>query len=212
MVYVVYYIFTNGLFQHAEDIIVLATAVSSRSMNGFSSNQGASTSSGIFPEQHNIGQVSFQHGNTMSMRTPSMPQRQVSRSQSSWSQPTTVNPQAIVNPANAPGQQQWAEHQQTFANNLASAGLANFNMSYLAPNVLQDALALSAPVTSADEPILVQQIIQGIHNQDNYKDILNSLHGVCSFIPPQTSPRLTRFFFLEKRPLVAVMEGLLLGA
>ena len=48
----------------------------------------------------------------------------------------------------------------------------------LPAHILQDALALSTPVGAADEPLLCEHIIQGIKRGENYKAILNGLHGV----------------------------------
>ncbi|KAL0580827.1 hypothetical protein V5O48_001203 [Marasmius crinis-equi] len=54
-------------------------------------------------------------------------------------------------------------------------GIPPFNM--FSPQMLHDALALSAPVAAADEKVLIETLIRYRAQGDNYKDALNSLHG-----------------------------------
>jgi len=57
-------------------------------------------------------------------------------------------------------------------------GMSNFNMPMFSQQFLHDALALSAPVVVADEPLLVSALVASRARQENYKDALNNLHGV----------------------------------
>ena len=97
--------------------------------------------------------------------------------QNSWNQSMAMNTQSLgqMDGPQLPPQQQWMN--QSFQNGVP-AGMNNLGLSYLPQNVLQDALALSAPVESADEPLLVQQIMGGLVRGESYKEILNSLLGV----------------------------------
>ncbi|RXW19522.1 hypothetical protein EST38_g6325 [Candolleomyces aberdarensis] len=113
------------------------------------------------------------------MRGPPMPQRHQSipiSQQNSWNQSMAMNTQSLgqMDGGQLAPQQQWMN--QSFQNGIP-AGMNNLGLSYLPQNVLQDALALSVPVESADEPLLVQQIMNGLPRGETYKEILNSLHG-----------------------------------
>lgn len=68
-------------------------------------------------------------------------------------------------------------HRQQFSNNGMQA-MAGFNMPFIPQQVLHDALAMSAPVGAADEPILIQALLGSRPRGETYKDALNSLHGV----------------------------------
>ncbi|KAG7099017.1 hypothetical protein E1B28_000900 [Marasmius oreades] len=61
--------------------------------------------------------------------------------------------------------------------NLMGLGLPPFNMPMFPQQFLHDALALSAPVVTADETLLLETLIRHQAQGDNYKDALNSLHG-----------------------------------
>jgi hypothetical protein len=56
------------------------------------------------------------------------------------------------------------------------------NMPFISQQIIQDAFAMSAPVQAADEKILLQALLDSRTKKETYKDALNSLHGVCSFI------------------------------
>lgn len=102
---------------------------------------------------------------------------------SSWNQSMSMNPQSLgqMDGVQLAPQQQWMN--QSFQNGITN-GMSNLGLSYLPQNVLQDALALSVPVESLDEPVLVQQIMDGLRRGETYKEILNSLHGVSEpFFP-----------------------------
>ncbi|KAF6766555.1 hypothetical protein DFP72DRAFT_866981 [Ephemerocybe angulata] len=78
------------------------------------------------------------------------------------------------------------------AGELLPQGMAGLN--FIPANVLQDAIALSAPVQVTDEPTLVQYILNGIQRGQNYKEILNSLHGINGH-----SASLWKDYYLENK-------------
>ncbi|KAJ2919310.1 hypothetical protein MD484_g1151, partial [Candolleomyces efflorescens] len=113
------------------------------------------------------------------MRGPPMPQRHHAMpisQQNSWNQSMGMNAQPVgqMDGGHLGHQQQWMN--QSFQNGIPP-GMNTLGLPYLPQNVLQDALALSVPVESADEPLLVQQIMNGLIRGESYKEILNSLHG-----------------------------------
>ena len=59
-------------------------------------------------------------------------------------------------------------------------GMNTMNFPFIPPQVIHDALTLSAPVEAADEPNLVQAILASCNRGETYKDALNSLHGVST--------------------------------
>ncbi|KAK7468735.1 hypothetical protein VKT23_003238 [Stygiomarasmius scandens] len=73
-------------------------------------------------------------------------------------------------------------------------GMSNFNMPMFSQQFLHDALALSAPVVVADEPLLVSALVASRARQENYKDALNNLHGKNSH-----SAILWKDYYLEHK-------------
>lgn len=58
------------------------------------------------------------------------------------------------------------------------------NMSLFQQQMLHDALALSTPVAGADdERLIIDTLVDARARKDNYKNALNSLHGVSPFSP-----------------------------
>ncbi|KAK2461645.1 hypothetical protein APHAL10511_006108 [Amanita phalloides] len=126
------------------------------SINGYRPSSVASASTNSFPAQlrsHLIHQPSEPH----------------------WS--SQGHSDTAAYPHNAPHQQPWANQMQhnTYPN--ALQGMNPMNFPFIPQQVIHDALAMSAPVEPADEPILVQAILSSRNKGETYKDALNSLHG-----------------------------------
>ncbi|KAF9566169.1 hypothetical protein CPC08DRAFT_733776 [Agrocybe pediades] len=56
--------------------------------------------------------------------------------------------------------------------------MATFNLpAFLPQQIMQEALAMSAPVEASDEPTLLNKLLGCARRKESYKDALNSLHG-----------------------------------
>lgn len=94
-----------------------------------------------------------------------------------------------VNSNHNPVQQQQMFNQTPWANQLTQQPLlpngmpnmAAFGMSFLPPQILQQAIAFSTPVKSNDESTLIKKLVSATLRGESYKDALNGLHGVCTF-------------------------------
>lgn len=75
--------------------------------------------------------------------------------------------------------------------------MGGYNAPYYPPQVLQEAMALSAPVEMKDEQLLVQALLKTQGTRDTYKDALNALHGVSSGILTSIHASLTRIYTEE---------------
>ncbi|EAU92694.2 hypothetical protein CC1G_01739 [Coprinopsis cinerea okayama7 len=105
--------------------------------------------------------------------------------QNNWNPQMNVHQQQMLNQQQFPmGMQQdqmqfqpqsWLNQQNQSTNGINPLG--GFTMNYLSPQVLQDAIALSVPVGPEDESLLVKHILDGLKRGENYKVILNGLHG-----------------------------------
>ncbi|TFK30797.1 hypothetical protein FA15DRAFT_751795 [Coprinopsis marcescibilis] len=128
-------------------------------MNGLYSNSTASTSSHPYGTQYSV--------------THQIPMPHQAHHQNDWNPPMT---QQQINRSPPLPNQLWTDQpNQKLLGGMAA--MAGFNMAYVPPQVLQDAMALSAPVDATDEPTLVEEILSGLKRRANYKDILNGLHG-----------------------------------
>jgi len=62
--------------------------------------------------------------------------------------------------------------------------IAGYNMAFFAPQILQDAIRMSAPVGSSsnDDVLLAQVLHDSTKNGYTYKRAIESLHGVRKFL------------------------------
>ncbi|KAH6916874.1 hypothetical protein BKA70DRAFT_315439 [Coprinopsis sp. MPI-PUGE-AT-0042] len=141
-------------------------------MNGiFFSNGGVSTTSNSFPNQKAMNQnLQNSAPNGSNSSTTQLPLLQ------GWNGLTNHAPVQTVNPMHLQGSQWTGQQQQQKGEQSMAAPMMGFNMQ-LPAQIIQDALALSNPVSADDDPLLCEHIIQGLQRGDNYKTILNGLHG-----------------------------------
>jgi hypothetical protein len=172
-------------------------------MNGFHHQNPASSSSNPYPDFPDVGQ----YPNSFSIHEQHIPQQQpphpLPRSQ--WSAPMRSNshlPNHHQPPHHQLPRRQHPQHQQPqrqhfnnppmFLNGppqmpvpsfpSGNTPIGGFNMPFISQQIIQDAFAMSAPVVAADEKILLQALVDSQNKNENYKDALNALHGVGSFV------------------------------
>jgi len=115
-----------------------------------------------------------------------------------------------------PALQQPAQLQQLFGQQLQASAIAPqvqamlsaMNLPLLSQQLLGNAMAPPAPITKADEAILIDALSGAQARGETYKDALNGLHGVSYCHPPPFAPNC---HFEEKWPSRTSLEGLLLG-
>jgi hypothetical protein len=173
-------------------------------MNGFHQQNFASSSSNPYPEFPDVNQ----YPDSFSIHQQHIPQQEPSHPlpQSQWSAPMRNNSHHLHHrqaPQHQLPQRHQPQHQQpqrqhfnppmfsngppqmsapSYPSGNASIGGFNLNMPFISQQIIQDAFAMSAPVVAADEKTLLQALIDSRNKKETYKDALNALHGVSSFV------------------------------
>lgn len=159
-------------------------------MNGYHPNNGASTSShnyDDYPASHpNQPLFNSNHHHQPQQQSQPIQQRPP---QNQWSQGMKMNGQQPVPPQNQLpfNQPPWSNQiplLSTFPNNMNA--IPGFNMNLIPQQIIQEAYALSVPVTASDEPTLVSKLLSARKRGESYKEALNSLHGVLDFLSSST--------------------------
>lgn len=82
-----------------------------------------------------------------------------------------------------------------------------FNM--LPRQVINDAFTLSMPVKLEDEPLIIEALLRSCRTNENYKDALNSLHGVSLSVAFSSLLALKSHVYTAQFPLSESLERLL---
>ncbi|KAJ6604499.1 hypothetical protein DFH09DRAFT_1122910 [Mycena vulgaris] len=143
-------------------------------LNGY-----ASSSSNVYPTEQHYPQTNSAPYPSASMRHPPQPMH-----------PQNWNP--FPHPAHA----QHSQYTQPWPNQMPPQGFHNgmASLPFFNQQVLHDAYALSQPVESADEPILLRALVDSRSKRETYKDALNRLHGISGH-----SASLWKDYYLDNK-------------
>lgn len=143
-------------------------------LNGYNSGGIASSSSNLHVGQDFSRVAPSIHANGASILQQQSHPTQGTTPQSQWQSLNMPNgaPQA------QPAQFDQAAWQSQLLPQLLAQNFGGLAMPLFQQQILHDAFAMSVPVKTADEAILVQALLASRKKGETYKEALNSLHGV----------------------------------